>query len=68
MRLHVDKLAPLFAGRENHDSIDESEKGVVFAHSDVEAGMMLSATLTLDDVAGFAFAAAEDFHTETFAF
>lgn len=54
MGLHVDKLASLFAGSEYYYTVDKSEKCVVFAHAYVKTGMMLSAALALQDVAGFA--------------
>ena len=68
MGLHVDVLATLFAGREDYDSVDQSEECVVFADAYVKAGVVLCATLALEDVAGFAVASAEDFHAEAFAF
>lgn len=68
VRLHVDELAALFAGGENHYAVNESVNGVIFAHTYVEAGMMHCATLTFDDVTGTAVAAAKDFNAEAFAF
>ena len=67
-RLYVDKFATLFAGCEYDSTIDKCEESVVFTHTDVETGMVNSATLTLDDVSCFAEGATEDFHTESFAF
>ena len=55
MGLHVDKLAACLAGGEHNHAVDEGEDGVVLTHANVQTGMVLSATLTLDDVAGFAF-------------
>ncbi len=62
MRLYVDELAAFFSSGENHDTVDKGEEGVVFTHTYVEARMMLSAALALDDVAGFALRSTEDFH------
>ena len=52
--LNVDELASLFAGRENYDTVDESEKSVVFTHANVKTGVVSCATLTLQDVASLA--------------
>ena len=52
--LYVDEFAPFFACCEDYHSVYECEECVVFAHSYVEAGMVLSAALTFDDVAGTA--------------
>lgn len=49
--LHVDVFATLLACGEHYNTVDKSEDSVVLAHSDIEAGMVLCATLTLDDVA-----------------
>lgn len=68
MGLHVDELATLFACGEHYNSVDEGEQSVVFAHAYIQSGMMLSATLTLQDVSGFAVRPTEDFHTKSFAF
>ena len=68
MGLHVDELAAFLTGGEHHYAIDQSEESVVLAHADVEAGVVLSATLTLDDVACLAVRSTEDFHAEAFAF
>ena len=68
MRLDVDILASLLTGSEHHYPVDEGEECVVLTHAYVEARVMLSATLALDDVAGLALAATEYFHTESFAF
>ena len=54
MGLNVDEFASFFTGGENYDAIDKSEESVVLTHADVKTGMVLSATLTLDDVACFA--------------
>ncbi len=66
--LHVDELAALFACGEHDYAVNESEERVVLTHAHVEARVVLSATLTLDDIAGFAFRSTEDFHAEAFAF
>lgn len=66
--MHIDILASLLAGRENHDAIDEGIESVVSADSYIQTRVMLSAALALQDVTGFAIAAAEDFHAQAFAF
>lgn len=66
--LHVDILAAFLTGGEEHYTVNESKESMVFAHTYIKPGVMLSATLTLDDIAGFAFAAAENFNTKSFAF
>lgn len=67
-RLHVDELAAFLALGEYNNTVDESEESVILAHAYIEAGMMHCATLTLDDVAGFAILTAENLYTESFAF
>ena len=52
--LHVDELAACLTGGEHYYAVDEGEESVVLTHAYVETGVVLSATLTLDDVAGFA--------------
>lgn len=54
VRLYVDELAAFLANGEYHNTVNESEECVIFAHSYIETGMMLGATLTLKNVAGFA--------------
>lgn len=54
MRLNIDEFTSFLTGREHYHSVDESEESVVLAHSDIETGMVLSAALTFDDIAGFA--------------
>lgn len=68
VRLNVDEFAPLFAGGENNHSIDKCVECVVLTDTDIQAGMVLSATLAFEDIAGFAIAAAVDFHPKAFAF
>ena len=68
VRFYIDELTAFLTGREDNDAVDEGEQGVVLAHADVEARVVLSAALTLDDVAGFAVGATEDLHAEAFAF
>lgn len=64
----VDELAAVLAFGEGYDAVDECVDGVVLAHAYVEAGVVNSAALTFDDIAGFGKLTAEEFHTETFAF
>ena len=66
--LHVDKLASFLALGEDNYTVDESEESVVLAHTHVETGVVNCATLTLDDVTGFAMLTAENLYTESFAF
>lgn len=67
-RLYVDKLASLFAFGEYYYTVDKSKQSVVLAHTYIKAGMVNCATLTLDDVTGFAMLTAENLYTESFAF
>lgn len=66
--LYVDELASLLALGEYYYTVDESEDGVVLTHTHVETGMVNGATLTLDDVTGFAMLTAENLYSESFAF
>lgn len=68
MRLHVDKLAALFAGAEYNHTVDESKQSVILTHAYIKAGVVLRAALTLQDVAGLAVGSTENFHAEAFAF
>jgi hypothetical protein len=52
--LYIDVLATLFAGCEYYNTVNKSEQCVVFTHTYVKTWVVLSATLALDDVAGFA--------------
>ena len=52
--LYVDELASFLTGRENYDTVYESEECVVFADAYVEAGVVGCAALTLQDVASLA--------------
>lgn len=54
MGLYVDELASFLTCGEDYYAIDEGEESVVFAHTYVETGMVLSAALALQDVAGLA--------------
>ena len=66
--LHVDELAAIATFSEYNGTIDESVNSVVLTHSDIQTGMVYSATLTLDDVAGFGKLTTENLNTESFAF
>ena len=66
--LHVDKLATFLALGEYYYTVNESEESVVLTHTHVETGMVNGATLTLEDVTGFAMLTAENLYTESFAF
>ncbi len=65
--LYVDELASFFTSREYYDTVDESEKSVVFAHTYVETWMVSCAALTLQDVASLALRSSGNFHTKSFA-
>ena len=65
--LHVDKLATFLALGEYYYTVDESEESVVLTHTHVETGMVNGATLTLEDVTGFAMLTAENLYTESCA-
>ena len=67
-RSNVDELASTLTSSELYSTVNQSVDCVVFAHTNVEAGMVNSATLTLDDVACFATLTAENLNTESFAF
>lgn len=64
----VDELAAVAARREADSTADESIESVVFAYAYVQTGMVNGATLTLEDVTGFAMLTAENLYTESFAF
>ena len=53
---------------ELHNTIAESEKGMVLTHANILARIVDSTALTDDDVAGDARLTAKDFHAQTFAF
>ena len=53
---------------ELYSAIDESEDGVILAHTDVSAGMMPCAALAKDDVASLARLTAEKLQAKSFAF
>lgn len=66
--LHVDVLAAFLACGKHYDAVNKGEKSVVLTHAYIEAGMMDSTTLTLDDVTGFAVRTTKNFHSKSFAF
>lgn len=66
--LNVDEFTSFFAFGEDNNTVNESEDSVVFAHANVETGMVNGATLTFDDVTGFAILTTENLYTESFAF
>lgn len=67
-RLYIDVFTSFLAYSEYHCAVDKSVNSVVFAQTDVFAGVVLCATLTFDDVACLGELAAEELQTETFAF
>lgn len=68
MGLHVDELAAILTCGESYYTIDKGEEGMILTHTDVETGMVNSATLALEDVTGFAVRSTKNFHTESFTF
>ena len=62
MGLNVDELTSLLTGGEYHYAVNEGEQSVVLTHTDVETGMVNGATLTLDDIAGFAIRTTKNFY------
>ncbi len=67
-RLYVDVLAAFFADSKYYCAINQSVDGVVLAQAHVLAGVVLCATLTLDDIACLGELTAKDLHAESFAF
>ena len=67
MGLNVDELSAFLTGGEYYNAINKSEESVVFTHAYVQTGMMLSTTLTLDDVACLAVRTPKDLDAEAFA-
>ncbi len=65
---YIDKLAAFTTFGEHNHAVDEGVDCVVFAEAHVETRMVDGATLALDDIAGLALLATEDFHTESLAF
>ncbi len=47
---------------ELNDTVDKCKESVVLAHANILAGVVSSATLANDDVAGHAFLTTKDFH------
>ena len=68
MGLNVDIFTSFLTCSEYYYTIDKGEESVVLTHAYVKAGVMLSAALTLDDVAGFTVGSTKDFDAEAFAF
>lgn len=67
-RLDVDEFAAFFAFCEDNNTVDEGEESVILAHANVETRVVYGATLTLDDVTGFAMLTTENLYSESFAF
>ena len=65
---NVNKATSVLAFGEDYGTVNEGVESVVLTHAYVETGVVNGATLTLDDIASFAFRTTEDFHTESFAF
>ncbi len=67
-RLYVDKLATIATFGEHYNAIYEGIDSVILAKTNVETRVVNRATLTLDDVTGFASLATKNLHTESLAF
>ncbi len=65
---HVNKAASVFAFAEHYHTVNECVNGVILAHAHVFTGMVHSATLALDDVAGFGKLTTKNLNSESFAF
>ena len=65
---NVDETATVATLGEEDCAVDQCVDCVVLAHAYVEAGVVDSAALALDDIAGLGELAAEDFNAESFAF
>ena len=65
---YVDELATVAAFGELYGAVHEGVESVVFAHAYVEARVVYGATLTFDDVTGFAVLTTENLYSESFAF
>jgi hypothetical protein len=57
-----DKRAVFAAFVELDNTVNEGEKGMIFTHADVLAGVVGGTALTDDNVAGDAFLTTKDFH------
>ena len=68
MRSNIDEAASVLPFREYYYTVEQSVDGVVLAHAHVLTRVVHCATLTLDDVAGFAILTAENLNSESFAF
>ena len=55
VRLNIHVFSSLLTNREDYDAVNEGEESVVFAHTHIQTRVVLSATLTFDNVAGTAF-------------
>ena len=64
----VDEATSVATFGEEYGAVDERVEGVVLADAYVEAGVVDSAALTLQDIAGLAELAAKNLNTQTFAF
>ena len=64
----ADEFASAFTFGESNGAVDEGVERMVFAHADVQAGVMYGAALTFDDITCFCELAAENFDAQTFAF
>lgn len=68
MRLHVDELTSFLTGGEYYNAVNKGEKGVILAHTDIEAWMVDCATLTLEDVSSLTVRTTKNLHSKSFAF
>lgn len=67
-RLNVDVFTSFLTNGEHYSAIDKSVNSVVLTNADIFAGVVLSATLTFDNVACLGELSAEELEAESFAF
>ncbi len=65
---HVDKLAAVLSFGEHNHAVDEGEESVILTHAYILAGVMNSAALTLQNVAGLSILTTKNLYAKTFAF
>lgn len=67
-RFHIDETTTVLTFGEHNNAVNQSIDRVILAHAHIQTGMMHSATLTFDDVTGFAVLTAKNLDAESFAF
>lgn len=68
VRSYIDEAASVLPFRENYHAVNQRVDSVVLTHAHILAGVVYSATLTLDNVACLAVLTAENLNTKSFAF